>query len=60
MIRDCEATFQTEGTCVVMLHPQDFVTDGVLDAEKYREYELLLEEIKERDYNVVRFKDMSN
>jgi len=58
VLRGCEEKFASGDTlCVIMIHPQDFVTDNKLDQEKYKEYEDLLWGLHESEYNVVRFKD---
>ncbi len=58
VVRDCENAFSKgETECVVMIHPQDFVTEDVLDDVKYRTYLGVIEELKKKDYSFVRFRD---
>ncbi len=59
VIRDCEARF-TAGhrLCIIMLHPQDYATDHALDTDRYRDYLWLLDDIQQRNMQVVTFTDL--
>lgn len=43
VLEDCNRAWQKKNFCVVMIHPQDFLTDGVFDTRKYRHYVSLLD-----------------
>jgi hypothetical protein len=60
VMRRCLETFaRGDNLCVIMLHPQDFITsDNQLDLTRYHEYEWLLSDLKRRHLNVVRFSDV--
>lgn len=54
----CARTFAAgDDICVIMVHPQDFATDGTLDMRKYQTYRDLLVELQARGYTFARFKD---
>ncbi len=58
VMRQCEEVFQTEKTCILMLHPQDYATDGKLDEDKYELYLELLNEIEKNNITTVTFKEL--
>lgn len=58
IVAECDAAFAAgEGECVIMMHPQDFLTDGELDTEKYALYIEVLDYYNSNDYTFVRFID---
>jgi hypothetical protein len=59
VLHECEIEFAEDGLCVIMLHPQDFITDGILDHRKYAEYIRVLDVLKERSATFVRFSDLT-
>lgn len=58
VVRDCEQNVRTSAYCIVMVHPQDFVTDNVFDQSKYQVYLDTLDSLKAEGYTFVRFKDL--
>jgi predicted deacetylase len=59
VVQTCEARYvQGDDLCTVMLHPQDFVTDGVLDEAKYAEYLKMLVLFQDAGVAFVRFEDV--
>lgn len=42
VLKKCDESFSKKRFCVVMIHPTDFATNGVLDNSKYNEYRELL------------------
>ena len=58
MMEDCRERTASSDLCVIMLHPQEFATDGVFDNQKYQLYLDLLEELRKENYSIVRFKDL--
>jgi predicted deacetylase len=58
-LADCSRSMARDGKCIVMLHPQDFITDFKHDEEKYATYYLaLLDALRAKGYTFARFKDM--
>lgn len=57
VIEKCTDAFIEDNVCVIMLHPQDYATDEVLDTEKYTEYTLLLDELEKLDTSFITFKN---
>ncbi|GEM_PF-2532033 len=58
VLSDCAVSFNKKHLCVIMIHPQDFETNGVLDEAKYVNYLDLLDFIKNSNYSVVTFSDV--
>lgn len=58
IVDDCEKRFSISDLCVIMVHPQNFFTDGVLDEQKYALYPELLETLSREGASFVRFKDL--
>ncbi|NTW14323.1 MAG: DUF2334 domain-containing protein [Candidatus Moranbacteria bacterium] len=54
----CDEKFAAHRSCVIMLHPQDYVTDDRVDEEKYRSYLELLQGFSERGVKVVTFGEL--
>ncbi len=59
VLNDCAKRVSQTQSCVVMIHPQDFVKDEVLDTTKYQVYLDLLSMLKAGGYTFVRFKDLA-
>lgn len=58
VLDQCERAFaRGEAECVIMVHPQDFVTDDVFDPAKYENFTTLLALLSNGDYKCIRFKD---
>jgi predicted deacetylase len=60
ILRDCETRAARTSLCIVMMHPQDFVTDNKLDVSKYSLYLDTLESLKSAGFTFVRFSDFTN
>lgn len=58
VLKECEGDLQDKHMCVIMLHPQDSETNGVIDKSKYSNYMGLLNLIKSKGFDVVTFKDV--
>ena len=58
VLSECDEHFKSATACVIMLHPQDFVTANALDESKYAVYTSLLDELSKRGIEIVRFKDV--
>ena len=58
IVKKCNEKFKKTDVCVVMIHPQDFATDGRLDPEKYRTFTQLLDAFKKDRTTFVRFRDI--
>jgi len=56
----CDEKFVQGLPCIIMIHPQDYATDGKLDEEKYANYLKLIDELKKRNATFVRFIDIVN
>lgn len=54
----CDERFAAKDACILMLHPQDYATDGEVDSEKYRSYTTLLDSLQSRNVKVVTFKEL--
>ncbi len=60
ILTTCDRAFASGDTvCTIMLHPQDYATDGVLDTTKYKEYIALLNTLTTEKRTVVRFQDVA-
>lgn len=60
IISDCENAFVKKKPCIIMTHPQDFVTGGKLDPKKYQLYLDMIDELRKRNVSFVRFNDIQN
>ena len=60
ILERCIEGLNEKDLCVVMLHPQDYATDGVLDEEKYEMYSELLDELKKLNVSFVTMENLSN
>lgn len=58
VLADCDERFLASDVCVIMLHPQDFLSDGAIDEKKYAIYPQLLDELQKRNIPIVRIKDL--
>lgn len=58
IISDCEKEFLLSNLCVIMIHPQDFAGNGVLNEEKYKVYLNLLDWLPKIGVSFTRFKDL--
>ncbi|MFH1506285.1 MAG: DUF2334 domain-containing protein [archaeon] len=58
VLSDCKETLDKGETCIIMIHPQDYVTEGGLDIYKYSNYLALLNSLDKLDATVVTFRDL--
>lgn len=58
MIDDCMKMFTQNKPCIIMVHPQDFVTDGEHDPYLYQQFKDLLLLLKYNDAEFVNFRDL--
>ncbi len=47
ILSECRTSFDLTNICVIVLHPQDYLTNGVLDDEKYASFVSLLQRLEE-------------
>ncbi len=45
VVEKCNYAFSRSQKCIIMLHPQDYITDGALDLNKYKHYTALLDKL---------------
>ena len=57
IIDSCKQGFESDNLCVVMLHPQDYATNGYLDESKYSEFTELLNRLEELNAGFMTIKD---
>lgn len=60
VIESCSQTLDKGNNCIIMIHPQDYISNNKFNPEKYKNYIRLLEGIKELDAKVVNFRDLVN
>jgi peptidoglycan/xylan/chitin deacetylase (PgdA/CDA1 family) len=58
ILKRCDAKFAKEEPCIIVIHPQDYMTDGNPDTEKYRSYISLLEELRKKNVYSTTFSDL--
>ncbi len=58
VLMECARRLESSPHCVIMVHPQDYTTNDVLDEIKYMQYIALLDRLKAEGYTFVRFKDV--
>lgn len=54
----CGSRFEEGEACIIMLHPQDYATDGALDEGKYRSYTELLDGLETMDASVLTLQEL--
>lgn len=57
IINDCKSVLSSKDICVVMLHPQDYATNGKYDDEKFSQFVMLLEAIEKNNWQATTFAD---
>lgn len=58
ILEACSWRFDEGEACIIMLHPQDYATDGSLDEEKYRSYIELLDGIEAMNASVLTLQEL--
>ena len=58
VINSCNNSLNSINKCIIMVHPQDYLTNGVFDQEKYNQYIALLLEIKKLNATIINFRDI--
>ena len=58
ILSECLNELEKNETCIVMMHPQDYVTDGKFDNEKYQQYIQLLDNVDKLNATIVTFRDL--
>jgi peptidoglycan/xylan/chitin deacetylase (PgdA/CDA1 family) len=58
VLKNCDERFKKNMFCVVVLHPQDYLTDDKIDMEKYGQFLDLLDEFKKRGARALTFSDL--
>jgi len=54
----CDNIFKENKFCVIVIHPQDYTTNGNLDEEKYSDYLNLLGELRKRNVYSATFSEL--
>lgn len=55
----CKEGLEKNNLCVIMLHPQDYASKGVLDKEKYGMFLVLLDKLIELDAMFIKMSDLA-
>ena len=58
VLEGCARELNKGETCIIMIHPQDYITNGKIDYSKYNQYIMLLNRLNELDATVVTFRDL--
>jgi len=58
ILKRCDEKFSQNKFCVIVLHPQDYLTDDKIDLEKYGKYINLLEELRNQQIESITFRDL--
>jgi hypothetical protein len=58
ILERCEAKFGKEEPCIIVMHPQDYMTEGKPDTEKYRSYIDLLDRLRKKNVYSVTFSEL--
>ena len=58
VLSECLDELEKNETCIIMMHPQDYITDGKLDNQKYQQYIQLLDNVDELNATIVTFRDL--
>ena len=58
VLLECGNELDKNETCIIMIHPQDYITDGELDSEKYNQYISLLDGLDGLNATIVTFRDL--
>ena len=58
ILRSCNQTLNHNQTCIITIHPQDFVTKGKLDLIKYINYLDLLDNLDSLNATIINFRDL--
>lgn len=58
VIEACDKRFSANKLCVIVIHPQDYLTDDKIDLEKFKQYIDLLDQLKKKSVFTTTFKDL--
>ncbi|MBI4127660.1 MAG: DUF2334 domain-containing protein [Parcubacteria group bacterium] len=58
IVNACQKRFEKGAWCIVLVHPQDFATNGVLNETSYEEYLTLLDVLTRMDVRFVTMQDL--
>jgi hypothetical protein len=56
--KECGFKFNKSGICVIIVHPQDYITNNKIDEDKYNQFTSLLDWIKEENINTINYRDL--
>jgi peptidoglycan/xylan/chitin deacetylase (PgdA/CDA1 family) len=57
VLKGCDKKFAENKTCIIVLHPQDYLTGDAIDPEKYAKYIELLTTLRDKSLLTVTFRD---
>ncbi len=60
IIKTCNEKFSEKSVCVIVLHPQDYLTNDVIDSDKYSKYWELLSKLREDGVYSTTFSEIQN
>ena len=60
IMKECTASIKKKKLCVIVVHPQDYLTDSKIDDSKYTTYIDLLKKIASENWQVVTFNELLN
>jgi hypothetical protein len=58
VLKKCDSRFDQKKICVIVVHPQDYMTDDKIDPEKYRKFTDLLTELRNRNVYSTTFSEL--
>lgn len=58
IINTCTQKFEQNKICVIVVHPQDYMTNDKIDFEKYKKFTELVDTLQSSDASAVRFSDL--
>lgn len=58
IVKSCNIKFNEGKVCVIVLHPQDYITHGKLDTKKYQKYIDLLNTASSEGWSVKKFSEL--
>jgi predicted deacetylase len=58
VLQKCEQDLENFSRCIIMIHPQDYLTNNEWDEEKFGEYLELLKQIQEMNATIINLRDL--